>query len=63
MKKVTLAFKTTTELWEFKMRCHASDVQINFHHCTLSCLCSKEEIELAMKEYHAEMKDSQPAKA
>jgi hypothetical protein len=51
--KVTLQFKNSKDLWEFKTTTGANCVQINTAECTLICDCSEADIELAIKEYNA----------
>lgn len=55
MQKVTLQFKSATQLWAFKQTIKAHNVEVNLKHCTLACDCSEMEVALAIENYNAKV--------
>lgn len=55
MQKVTLKFKSSKQLWDFKQEIKAQDVEINLRNCTITCNCSEKEISQAIEKFGAEV--------
>jgi len=52
-EKVTLKFSSLQNLWAFKSEVETLRCEINPANLTLTCECTKEHIELAIKKYDA----------
>jgi hypothetical protein len=53
--KVQIRFPNLYLLWNFVQYIHATSVEINTAHKTLSCSCSEAEISLALQKFNAEL--------
>lgn len=55
MKQTKLRFHSVMELWAFKTLINAANVEINIEGCTLVCVCSDEQVQIAIKSFSAEV--------
>jgi len=60
MDKVTLVFPSVQEMWQFKIVSKANYIEINLPARSLTCSCSREEIELAVKKFNAKVVHHDP---
>jgi hypothetical protein len=58
MSVTTLQFRTAQELWQFKRKVEAEDVQINFSTYTIVSRFDKKQIAIAIEEFRAHVKKS-----
>ena len=49
--KVTLRFTSLTNLWAFRLASAMNKFEMNLAELIITCECSKEQIELAIKEF------------
>ena len=54
MKQSKLKFHSVMELWAFKTLINVANVEINVANCTLVCVCSEEQLQMAIKSFRAE---------
>ena len=55
MKEITLVFQSLKDLYEFKSVARARFVEINFKTLTIICECLDHDIELATKQFNAQI--------
>ena len=57
-QKVILKFATVSSLWSFRLEIHAQAFEMNFQQLSITCECSKQQIELAVTKYKASVVSS-----
>lgn len=56
--KVTIQFTSLTKLWEFRMAIDANIFEMNMSKIAISCECTKEQIDMALKVYNGKLFES-----
>ena len=55
MIKVTLKFPTGNDMFEFRQQVTPKNVMMDFSNNSMSCVCSEEDLEMAIKNYRASL--------
>jgi hypothetical protein len=55
MQKTTLVFLSLKDLWDFRQAIQAKHIEINTKNKSITCDCTKEHIDLAIKKFHAKI--------
>jgi hypothetical protein len=50
--RVSIQFTSLTKLWAFRMAINVNVFEMNLSQLTITCECSKEDIQLALEEYN-----------
>ena len=57
-EKVILKFATVSSLWSFRLEINAQVFEMNLQQLSITCECSKQQIELAVNKYKASVVSS-----
>jgi len=53
--KITLCFTNLTNLWAFRLASEMNKFEMNLAELSITCYCSKEQIELAIQEFNGKI--------
>ena len=56
--KVSISFTSLNNLWAFRLAINANEFTMNLAELTISCECTKEDIELAQRQYQGQVVES-----
>jgi hypothetical protein len=53
--KVTIKFSSLTNLWSFRMVIEANIFEMNMSQISITCECTKEQVQLAIENYNGQL--------
>ncbi len=55
LSKATIQFKSVADLWAYRISATNGSYQMNLAKCLITCLCTKEQIQLAVDKYNGKV--------